>query len=216
MDAARLAQIDLALQTLAASANCPYSGTVFRILAPLYGNKDDALSGEGALYAAGRFNVQAVFRISYTGCTLKQAEWEFFSTGRNAGTPREDLLPITMLSADVTLSKVLDLTDARVRRRLGIKKSDITQSVWNTASGEALTQAIGRLAHKNGFEAILTPSLGPGNNLNLLPDNYLPGSSVKINHEDRLPDNSKRSLKKLGAVLKLRRLKRPPSAPKSP
>ena len=186
MDAPRLAQLDAALLRFA-SGGSPYSGTVFRILTPRYANSRDALSGEGSRHDSGRFHVKGAFLITYAGCTLKQAEWEHSHTSRNAGIAREDSLPLTTLSADVRFSRVLDLTDRTVRRQLKVTKAQLSGGAWAGPSGETLTQAIGRLARQHGFEAILTPSLGPGDNLNLLPENLLPGSSVKIVNEDRLP-----------------------------
>lgn len=192
MEALRLAHLDSALQVLVLSA-VSYQGRVFRILTPLYANKRDALSGLGSLPASGRFHAKGAFLIAYTGCTLPQAEWEYSHTARNAGITREESLPLTTLSADAHLSKVLDLTNRAVRRRLKVTQKELSQKAWQASSSETLTQAIGRLAHQHGFEAILTPSAGFGNNLNLLPQNYLPDSFVRIIHEDRLPPPPKTS-----------------------
>ena len=168
MDAIRLGELDAALRSLTLSPTS-YLSKVFRIVIPLYANKVDALSGQGSRGASGRFHVKGAFLISYTGCTLRQAEWEYAHTARNNAITREDSLPLITLSADVALSKVLDLTDRVVRRQLKVTKKELSQGIWNASSGETLTQVIGRLAHQQGFEAILTPSAGPGNNLNLLP-----------------------------------------------
>ena len=190
MDALRLAQLGSALQALALRDH-PYAGKVFRIMTPLYANKVDALSGEGSRRASGRFHVKGAFLIAYTGCILPQAEWEYSNTSRNSGITREDSLPLTTLSADVNFNKVLDLTDRAVRRQLKVTKQDLSKSAWGISPIETLTQVIGRLAHQHGFEAIITPSSGPGNNLNILPQNLLPGSFVHIINEDRLPPSPK-------------------------
>lgn len=190
MDATRLPHLDTALRLLALSASS-YTGRVFRILAPLYGNKVDALSGNGSSRASGRFHAQGAFRIVYTGCTLQQAEWEHAHTTRNSGLSREDTLPITTLSADVSFSRILDLTDRKVRRRLKVTKPDLSQNTWSASPGETLTQVIGRLAHQHGFEAILAPSSGPSDNLNILPQNLLSGSFIRIINEDKLPRPAK-------------------------
>src|SRR5665213_2221444 len=100
MDSARLVQLDAALQSLALGA-CPFKGTIFRVLPPLYANKADAFSGHGSLRASGRYHAQGAFLIVYAGCTLKQAEWEYANTSRNSGLTREESLPLAILSADV-------------------------------------------------------------------------------------------------------------------
>ena len=212
IDALRLAQLDSALQSLALPAN-PYVGKVFRIMTPLHANKVDALSGQGSRRASGRFHVKGAFLIAYTGCTLPQAEWEYSNTSRNSGITREDSLPLTTLSAEVNFNKVLDLTDRAVRRRLKVTKQDLSQSIWGTSPDETLTQAIGRLAHQHGFEAIIAPSSGPGNNLNILPQNLLPASFVHIINEDRLPPPPRASSGKAGRLMPAKKRSINPTTP---
>ncbi len=212
MDALRLAQLDSALQVLALRDD-PHMGKVFRIMTPLYANKVDALSGEGSRRASGRFHVKGTFLIAYTGCTLPQAEWEYSNTSRNSGIAREDSLPVTTLSADVNFTKVLDLTDRAVRRQLKVTKQDLSQSTWGASPDETLTQILGRLAHQHGFEAIITPSAGPGNNLNILPQNRLPGSFVHIINEDRLPPSPRASSKKGSGLVPAKKRSINPASP---
>lgn len=161
MDALRLAHLDTVIQSLALSAG-PYTGRIFRLLTPLYANKADALSGGGSTRASGRFHVRGAFRIVYTGCTLRQAEWEHSHTARNSGIAREDTLPLESHQA------------GPVTEHLEHSRRDAY-----TSSRAARTQA--------GFEALLTPSLGPGSNLNILPQNLRAGSSMFIVNENSLP-----------------------------
>lgn len=186
MDAKRLGELDNAIQILSHN-KLPYHGRVFRILTPKYANKTEAFSGNGALQASGRYNVKGIFRIAYTANTLRQAEWEFFNTSRNSGINKEDCLPLTYISADVNLTNVLDLCDRNIRRQLKITKKELITTIWGATCIETLPQAIGRISNKYGFEAILAPSSGPSYNINLLPENYLPSSTIFIVNEDRLP-----------------------------
>ena len=172
-DAARIAGLQAALQELVPHS-ATYVGLCFRCLRPKYANKRDAFSGDGSRFASGRFHRRGAFPIVYAGCTLRVAEWETSHTARNSGFQREDLLPLTTISAEVKLNRVLDLTDRRVRRVLRVTLADLRQSPWSSAQFETLAQSIGRLAHECGFEAILAPSAGPGINLNILPDNLQP------------------------------------------
>jgi len=173
----------------------------------------DALSGEGSRRASGRFHMKGAFLIAYTGCTLPQAEWEYSNISRNSGITREDSLPLTTLSADVNFTKVLDLTDRAVRRHLNVTKQDLSQSAWGTSPDETLTQAIGRLAYQHGFEAIITPSAGPGNNLNILPQNLLPGSFAHIINEDRLPPSPRVSSRKARGLMPAKKRSINPATP---
>lgn len=164
-----------------------FSGLCVRCMKPKYGNRLDAFSGEGSREASGRFHSKGKFVIVYTSTDLKTAGWEYFNTARSSGLNIASLLPYIVIGADVTLSKVLDLSDARVRRRLQVTLKEVRGGNWDISPGETLTQIIGRLAYEVKFEAILAPSVGGGLNLNIFRLNLLPDSSVKIINEDKLP-----------------------------
>lgn len=153
---------------------------------PKYGNSLDAFSGEGSREASGRFHGKGQFVIVYTSTDLKTAEWEYSNTARSSGFNITSLLPYIIIGANVTLSKVLDLSDASVRKRLGVTLAEIRGVEWDTSFDETVTQVIGRLAYETKFEAILAPSRGGGLNLNILRQNLLPDSSIEIINEDKL------------------------------
>jgi RES domain-containing protein len=71
-------------------------------------------------------------------------------------------LPRTIIGIKIKLSRVLDLTNSAVRKRLGIEKKLLIQMGWEyeqeVLNQEAVTQVIGRLARDVGFEGILVPS----------------------------------------------------------
>ena len=75
---------------------------------------------------------------------------------RHDGFDVAKVLPRTIIGVEVALSRVLDLTSAKVRRRLGISHASLTQSDWeqaqDVAGQEALTQEIGRSTRAAGFE----------------------------------------------------------------
>ena len=96
-------------------------------------------------------------------------------------------MPMTTLSANVQLGKVLDLTDALVLQSLGVTLTDIRDAPWNNPAGETLTQVIGRLAYEAGFEALLAPSGSGDDNVNLFPANLQTISVLKIINEQDLP-----------------------------
>lgn len=164
-----------------------FSGYCFRYVTPKYSSSLDAFSGAGSLKASGRFHVKGKFVIVYTSTELKTAEWEYFHTARSAGIDTAFLLPCTVISAAVNLSKVLDLTDAQVRRALKVTLKELRGSTWDRSPRETLTQAIGRFACEAGFEAVLVPSVGRGRNLNIFRQNLLAVSSLEIINADELP-----------------------------
>lgn len=186
IDSVRLDQLMRAITRLA-TRPALFDGYCFRVTKPRFGNRCDAFSGAGSLYASGRFNVQGKFLVVYTSCSFEGANWEYTHTARSSNVDLASLLPISTLSVRVQLSKVLDLTSQRVRRALRITLADLRSQDWVSSPDEALTQAIGRLAFEAGFEAILVPSAAGSPNLNILPANLLPGSVLEIVNESELP-----------------------------
>ena len=164
-----------------------FSGYCFRYVTPKYSSSLDAFSGAGSLKVSGRFHVKGNFVIVYTSTELKTAEWEYFHTARSAGIDTTFLLPCTVISATVKLSRVLNLTDAKVRRVLKVTLKELCGSTWDGSLKETLTQAIGRFAYEAGFEAVLVPSVGGGQNLNIFRQNLLAASSLEIINADKLP-----------------------------
>ena len=163
-----------------------FSGYCFRCVKPYYSSALDAFSGAGSQKVSGRFHVKGKFVIIYTGTDLKTAQWEYLNTAASVGFDTAHLLPYTAISAEVHLSRVLDLTNPSVRRALSVTLTDLRASVWSGSLQETLTQLVGRLAYQTGFEAILAPSAGGGKNLNILRQNLQAASFVKIVNENQL------------------------------
>ncbi|MDQ2687860.1 MAG: RES family NAD+ phosphorylase [Armatimonadota bacterium] len=183
---AQLAFLETQLQKIRRRPSA-YVGLCYRCVVPLYGNSRDALSGAGRLKSSGRFHSGGAFRIVYTACSARTAEWEFFHTARSRGFPKEDLYPMTTLVITADLEGVLKLTNPLVLRALGVSRQDLQAPVWQSSSQETLTQAIGRLAYETGFTAILVPSAGRGQNLNVMPDRMTARDVFEIRNVDRLP-----------------------------
>jgi hypothetical protein len=90
-------------------------------------------------------------------------------------------LPCTIVGIKVKLSRVLDLTNSKVCRAIGIEKSVLIETDWGK------TQIIGRFAKEAGFEAILVPSaVWKGKNLDIFPDGLLPSSQASVVNLDSL------------------------------
>ena len=91
------------------------------------------------------------------------------------------------------MRRVLDLTDAGVRRLLGVSERRLLDEPWREMQKkgrEALTQAVGRLAYEADWEGLLAPSAARkgGVNLVLFPANLkAPGSWLRIVNKADLP-----------------------------
>lgn len=185
-DHARDARLARSMMRLASRMEA-FSGTCFRCVRPRYSSSLAAFSGEGSRNASGRFHVKGRVLIVYTGTELQTAEWEYLNTARSTGIDTAYLLPYTAVSAEVRLSRVLNLCDFRVHRTLNVSLADLRASLWSEAMEETLTQRLGRLAYEQDFEAILTRSAGKGQNLNIFPRKLLSTSSIQVINAQELP-----------------------------
>ncbi|MGN6230676.1 MAG: RES family NAD+ phosphorylase [Trinickia sp.] len=73
-----------------------------------------------------------------------------------------DLSNRELISKDVTLNSVLDLTDPQVREQLGVSLSDITGNSYDA------THRLGDWASDNGYDGILAPSARDASGANLI------------------------------------------------
>jgi RES domain-containing protein len=164
---------------------------VFRATSVEYANRDDIVTGQGAKRAGARWNPPGSFAAVYTSLTPETALAEYLAQYRHFGFPDSSAMPYVMVGLQVVLKNALDLTDAEVRRTVGVSLARMTNLGWRKAGKhESLTQAIGRLCFEAGFEAILVPSaVAPGEaNLVVIPGNVEPPAGyVRIVNRDQLP-----------------------------
>ena len=144
----------------------------FRLVPLKYTN--DILNPQGNDKGGGRYNPPGEFTVLYLGESENVCKAEI-----NARTD-PDLLPSQKIlgKIEISLEKVLDLTDDTILKILGLKKRDLmykkNENGWN------LTQKIARLAYQIGVEAILVPSAtGKGNNLAVF-DKYIKKKNIKL------------------------------------
>lgn len=164
-----------------------FQGVGYRNVGQQFANRQDIVSTIGSLNWGGRYNVARNFGVLYLSCDLDTCLKELEHAARYEGVSIEEKLPRTVTGIKVQLLKVLDLTDTRVRKEIGIPKKILVETDWakeNRDGREAPTQMIGRLARDAGFDALLVPSARwSGKNLNLLDDGKLSSRVLVINLE---------------------------------
>jgi RES domain-containing protein len=171
----------------------PWAGVVFRSASVAYANRDDLLTGAGAKRDGARWNPPDSMATVYTSLEMKTAVEEALSHHRYFGFAEETALPRVLVAIRVSLQRVLNLTDQRPRKALGVNRGQLTGEDWracNASDAEALTQAIGRLAWENGWEGLLVPSSADVGGVNLivfLSNLILPQSYLLIVNRDQLP-----------------------------
>ena len=167
------------------------AGLGFRFAEVRYANEDDLLSGAGASDYGGRWNPPGT-RAIYLALAPETATRETYQAAAAFGFAEQDLTPRVLVAVRFSLKRILDLTAASVRRRLGFTERDLIEEDWRaiqSAGEESWTQAIGRGCREGGFEAILTPSAchPEGRNLVVYPDSLLSASRLTIVARDKLP-----------------------------
>jgi len=165
--------------------------TVFRSAGVKYANERDFISGEGAGYNGGRWNRPGIKAV-YASLDLVTAAKESFQEFAKYGFKITYIQPRVMAGARVKVHRLLDLSDAKIRRKLGFRLDELTREDWaaiQSGGEESWTQAIGRGCRVTGFEGLLAPSARhrPGKNVVVFPDKLDSDSSVELIAQDELP-----------------------------
>jgi RES domain-containing protein len=167
----------------------PLCAVVFRSSEPTYATKEDLLTGEGGRKHGGRWNPPASFATVYAACTDGTALAETKANHVYYGLDPADALPRTIVTVDVKLAKVLDLTDGAIRKTLGVSATRMRGDDWRKLSrrgAESLTQAIGRAAYDGGLEALIVPACDGGRNVVWFPGNFRGTSKATIRNAGKL------------------------------
>ena len=183
----RLLAVVLRLKTDAVS----WQGHAYRVVGPRYLSPADIISGIGAMKGGGRWNPVGLFRTVYASLTPEAATAEALAHNRHYGIPDYQQLPRVLVSLEVSLAQVLDLTDAHVRRRVKTSLVRMMAEDWRAAQDagqEALTQAIGRAAFEAGYEGMLVPSRSVRSavNIALFVEQLKPTSRLDVLNPDVL------------------------------
>ncbi|HKP75101.1 MAG TPA: RES family NAD+ phosphorylase [Longimicrobiaceae bacterium] len=142
-----------------------FAGTVWRIVPA----NAFALHVGYILRARGRWNREGVYGCLYTALTAEGALAEWAKYLRAAGLPPEASAARDLVSLDLRVDPVLDLTSASVRRGLGVHLATIT---GDAPEDLEVCRSIADLGRQQGYVGILSPSaaLRGSSNLNLYID----------------------------------------------
>ena len=105
---------------------------------------------------------------------------------------KDNVRPRVMTGAKLKFRCLLDLTDAKVRRKLGFSLKELNEEDWHgiqIAGQESWTQAIGRGCRLAGFEGLIAPSARHrgGKNVVIFPDKLAGSSYIKPIAPEELP-----------------------------
>ena len=168
----------------------PFTGVAYRLIPARYAGT--ALSSIGSLRKGGRYNVKGAFEVPYLAMDpitalqevnlIRLTDVALFSVKSS---------PRILLSVEVTLQRVLDLTDEGIQASLHTNLQELTGS-WialNANAQVAPTQMLGQEGYDGGaIEALLAPSAQDPRTANLavFPDRLLERSRLRVFDEDGL------------------------------
>jgi len=168
-----------------------FDGVIVRSVGTKYASENDFFSGAGAAKTGGRWNrvgLQAIYASLGVLTATREAYQNFVTFGFSLTT----IMPRVTAGASVSLGKVLDLTDAKVRSQIGFTLKELVEEDWKAiqADGdESWTPAIGRGCHDAGFEGLIVPSAQneDGKNIVIFPKKLAKTSKIRVLGADQLP-----------------------------
>lgn len=168
-----------------------FNDTIVRSSGTRYANESDLLSGEGAANFGGRWNRPGL-RAIYASLDIITATFEAYQNFLGYGFSLAAIRPRVMAGARVALTRVCDLNDRIVRRKIGFTMTEMLDEDWRAIQSvgeESWTQASGRGCREAGFEALLVPSARHrrGKNIVIFPDRLLPTSTITPIAPEDLP-----------------------------
>jgi RES domain-containing protein len=135
-------------QVIASLPRISYRGYAFRHMSPHF----DPRSGEGAKKQGGRFNSPGSFATLYLAPTLVTVAAELFRLGELHFVGAEGLLPRDVYMYSLDLHDVIDLTDPKNEKVLGLDRTRLTDN------SRSATQSIGNSAFGLGAQAVVSYS----------------------------------------------------------
>lgn len=171
----------------------PWNGYIFRCPRLKYTGKADVISGEGSLLHGGRWNPPGRFPAIYASLTPQTALEESLESARYFGLLGHTAFPRSIIAMKAKLHDVLDLTDGSIRKHLFVSRDRLMDEDWRrvqNSGAEALTQSVGRAAHRVGFEGLLVPAKAEPSSANLVvfPRNMRSESRVTVENEKEFPE----------------------------
>ncbi len=183
--------IDRLNATLSTTLLVTYSGYTYRVIEDRWRN--DPLSAIGALQSGGRYNAPGTFSLLYTAnsrITAFQETQALFDTedGQLRDVPRN---PELVLSLEITLLHVLDLTDPDLCAKLGTSGEELVSTtpsrfILNSRGKTTPTQDLGAACYlSERISALKVPSAAHADGFcfDIFPDRLFVGERIAIRDE---------------------------------
>jgi RES domain-containing protein len=135
-----------------------FHGTAYRAATYEWASEYNFIDGVGSLKYGARWNPPGLFKAVYLSCAPETALAEGLARNRRHGLPDSEGLPLVVIGVRVKPLRLLDLSSADVKQRIGVSDNELLIAPYDESRIEIVPQAIGRLAHAEGYEGLLVPS----------------------------------------------------------
>ena len=98
----------------------PFKAELFRFIDPQFSAAEDIISGDGGLYASGRWHQKGAMRVAYAATEPETALAESLAHARYYNLPLSTALPRVLVSLGLNAISVLDLRNHHLRSVLQI------------------------------------------------------------------------------------------------
>ena len=168
----------------------PWAGAVYRVTTLNYPDPKSILLGEGSFLYGGRWNAIGSFRVVYGSTEDTVAVAESRANAEYAGMPYPFRTPRLLITIELSLRRVLDLSSEQVRSDLNVSLEILNQD-WRKIQDqgqESFTQTLGRAVFENGGEGLLVPSARVPGSINVIyfPENKQRGSVARVYESEKL------------------------------
>lgn len=144
---------------------------------------NNPLSTTNSLSSSGRWHIKGKFGAIYTGESQEVCKEEILRQFEGV-TPKYEY---KLSKLNISLSKVLDLTDPKNLKLLNIEEEELTSGEGTDPDTVIIPNSIANSAYDMGYEAIIAPSAtGLGKTIIIYPDNFKKNFSIKILLEENL------------------------------
>lgn len=182
----------------------PWRGAVYRVTTLDYPSERDILCGQGSFLNGGRWNAIGSFRSVYGSTSDVVAVEESRANVEYAGIPFPVRTARLLVTIELDLKKVLDLTNPETltMMEMEISAEELRAEDWRRLQDqgfESLTQALGRAAFDNGVNGMLVSSakVEAGINAVYFPENRSHEGEARVWESEKLEKIKERSRIKL-------------------
>ena len=169
----------------------PWRGAAYRVTTLEYPSPKSILLGQGSYLYGGRWNAIGSFRVVYGSTTDVVAVAESRANAEYAGISLPFRTPRLLVTVDLVLARVIDLTIPETMRRLFPGRQNQGAEDWRRMQNrgeESESQAFGRACFEHGANGLIASSARVLDGINVMyfPENCSDPAEAKVYEAEKL------------------------------